>query len=380
MVVVGADHRTSSVMLCDRIFVDDAAALDFLAGLARAGLAQCLALSTCDRVEIHAIHGSPDETAERAASALAAHAEMKPKELRRELYLLSGNDAVRHLFAVVASLDSMVIGEPQVLGQVKAAHKLARAAGTLGAELEQILQAAYGAAKRVCGETTIAEGPVTIAASALRVARDIHGDLDRCAALLVGAGEMGELVAGKLRGAGLGRLTVAAATQERAAATGRRLGCQGVGYDELAASVAAHDIVIAAAGTGGYLIGAELVATALERRRRKPIFIIDAAVPGDVEPAVERLDEAYCYDLDDLEGVAQRGLASREGAAHLVWHILDEELDAFLRGRAERSAVPTLQRLRRRFETAREDALARAPADAAEATRLLINRLLHDPS
>ena len=103
-------------------------------------------------------------------------------------------------------------------------------------------------------------------------------------------------------------------------------------------------------------------------------------MPGDVEPAVERLDEAYCYDLDDLEAVAQRGLAGREGAARLAWQILDEELDAFLRGRAERSAVPTLQRLRRRFEAAREDALARAPADAAEATRLLINRLLHDPS
>ncbi len=149
MVVVGADHRNSSVMLRDRIFVDDAAAPDILAGLARAGLAQCLALSTCGRVEIHAIHGSPDETAERAA-----------------------------------------------------------------------------------------------------------------------------------------------ATRERAVATGRRLGCQGVGYDELAASVAAHDIVIAAAGR--CLISAELVATALERRRRKPIFIIDAAVPDDVEPAVERLDEAYC--------------------------------------------------------------------------------------
>ena len=159
-------------------------------------------------------------------------------------------------------------------------------------------------------------------------------------------------------------------------ATGRRLGCQGVGYDELAASVAAHDIVIAAAGR--CLISAELVATALERRRRKPIFIIAAAVPGDVEPAVERLDEAYCYDLDDLEGVAQRGLASRQGAAQLARQILDEEQDAIPRGRAERAAVPTLQRLRRRFETARED--DPAPADAAEATRLLINRLLHDTS
>lgn len=380
LVVVGANHRSSSVELRDRTFVDDAAAPGFLAGLARAGLGQCLVLSTCDRVEVQAIHEPAEAVASAVTEAFAAAAGLEAADVGRELYTHTGTDALRHLFAVAASLDSMVIGEPQVLGQLKAAHKLARAAGTVGAALEQALQAAYAAAKRVRGETDIAEGPVTMAASAVRVARDIHGDLDRCAALLLGAGEMGEMVLDKLSDAGLGRMTVAAATRERAAAAGRRLGCQAIGFDGLAAALVEHDIVIAAVGSGGYLVGAELVSSALEQRRRKPIFMIDAAVPGDIEPAVERLDGVFCYDLDDLEAVAQRGRATRGGAARKAWHILEEELDAFQRGRAERAAVPTLKGLRRRFEAARAEALERAPSDAGEATRLLVNRLLHDPS
>lgn len=380
LVVVGANHRSSSVELRDRIFVDDAAAPGFLAGLAQAGLSQCLVMSTCDRVEVQAIHAPAETVASAVTGAFAAAAGLAAPDVEREFYTHTGTEAVRHLFAVAASLDSMVIGEPQVFGQLKAAHKLARAAGTMGAELEQALQAAYAAAKRVRGETDIAEGPVTMAASAARVARDIHGDLDRCAGLLIGASEMGEMVLQKLRDGGLGRATVAAANHERAAAVGRRLGCHSIGFDELAAALVQHDIVVAAVGSGGYLVSAELASAALEQRRRKPIFMIDAAVPGDIEPAVERLDGVFCYDLDDLEAVAQRGRATRGAAARVAWQILEEELDGFLRGRAERAAVPTLMGLRSRFESAREEALKRAPADAGEATRVLINRLLHEPS
>jgi glutamyl-tRNA reductase len=380
IVVVGANHSRCSLLLRDRLFVDDGQVPAFLGRLAAAGVDECLVLSTCDRVEVQAAHAEPTVLTAIVQQALAAHGQVAATHLDGALYTHVGRDAVRHIFAVAASLDSQVIGEPQVLGQVKAAHRLARLAGTIGPALEPVLQAAYGTAKRVRSETAIAEGPVTIASSAVQVARDVHGALDRCAALLIGGGEMGELIVARLRDAGLSRLTVAAASASRAAAEARRLQCRGATFDELASAVAAADIVVSAAGLGRLLVSAELVAGALKRRRFRPIFVIDAAVPGDVEPAVDRLEEAFLYDLDDLEGVAQEGRANRARSTALAWHIVDDELAVFLRARAERTAVPALQSLQRHFAAAREEALARAPDDAAEATRLLVNRLLHDPS
>jgi len=379
VLVVGANHRSSSAMLRDRLFVDDAAAGEFLAGLAQAGVGECLVMSTCDRVEVQAASAAPGAI-DAIRQAFAAHGEVPAAEVAAQTYAHVDDEAVRRVFAVAASLDSMIIGEPQVLGQLKASHRVARAAGTMGPTLEAVLQAAYGAAKRVRGETTIAEGPVSIAAAAANVARGVHGDLAAARALLVGGGDMGAMIAEKLNEVGLGGLTVAAATLTRAEALARPFGCQSVTYDALAVAVANADIVLAAAGTGHHLIGAELVEGALRQRRRRPIFLVDTAIPGDVEPAVEHLEEAFLYDLDDLEAVAQQGRATREAAAHHAWEVLEQALADFGRAQGERAAVPAVTALRRRFEAARDEVLDAAPDDAAEATRLLVNRLLHEPS
>jgi glutamyl-tRNA reductase len=379
-VVVGANHRSSSPGLRDRIFVDEAQAPVLLAGLVAAGVPQCLVMSTCDRVEIQA--AAPDPAAAgviiRAALAqrgTAADARGEP------FYLLTGDAAVRHVFAVAASLDSVVVGEAQVLGQLRHAHRDAAAAGCIGRELEALLQAAYAAAKAVRGETSIAEGPVSMASAAVRVACDLHGDIAATQGLLIGGGDMGVLMLEQFRHAGMTETTVAASSPALAASLARSVGGHAAGFDELETLLIHADIVVAAAGLGRHLVTAEMMRGALRARRHKPVFVIDAAVPGDVEPEVDRLADAFRYDLDDLEAFATRNRSARESAATQAWAIVDRHVAAFARDRAGRRAAPMVTELRARFERIRLDVLAgSAGADADTVTRRLVARLLHDPS
>ena len=338
-------------------------------------------LSTCDRVEVHAIHDDPAAAAATIGTALAERAALDPGALTPKLYRRAGAEALRHVFEVAAALDSQIVGEPQVLGQLKAAHRLAAAAGALGPGLETVLQAAYGAAKRVRSETAIGERPVSMAAAACQLARDIHGDLSGATALLLGDGEMGELIAGQLHGAGLRRLLVAAPVEARAAALAERLDCHIVKWDELAARLADAEIVVAGLGGRRYVISAELMGDALKRRRNRPMFLVDAAVPGDIDPAVDALGEAFRYDLDALERVALDGRDRRGQAAAEAAAIVEAAVAAFVRSRGERAAAPTIAALRAHFERVRCEVLdAGAAEPAEELTRRLVNRLLHDPS
>jgi glutamyl-tRNA reductase len=339
-----------------------------------------MVLSTCDRVEVLACHADREAAFRMVSDMMAERAGIAPAELAGQLYVHWDAEAVRHVFTVTASLDSQVIGEPQVLGQVKAGHRIAREAAMTGTNLEALLQAAYAAAKRVRSETAIGERPVSIAAAAVQLARDLHGDLGRCAGLLIGAGEMGELVAGELLAGGLSDLTVIHPTEARAQALARALDCHFSPYDNLVQRLAAADVVLAALGRRQYVLSADMVIAALRQRRRRPVFIVDAGIPGDVEPAVNRIDEAFLYDLGDLERVAMEGRSNREAEARAAWRIVDAEVAAFLHGRAERRAAPALTRLRAYFEAMRVEALADAGGDAERATRLLVNRLLHGPS
>ncbi|CUW40885.1 Glutamyl-tRNA reductase [Magnetospirillum sp. XM-1] len=380
LVVVGANHRSASLSLRDALFVDDAAAPAFLEGLKRAGLAEALVLATCDRVEIWAEDMDPAHAARLVGEALAVRAELQPAVLSSHLYTLSGGDAVRHGFTVTASLDSLVIGEPHVTGQVKAAHRLARDAGCCGGELDHFLQAAFAVAKRVRSETSIGEGPVSIAAAAVQTARDLHGDLGGLRVLLVGTGEMGELVAESLLAAGAKDISVTAPRAARAEAVAKSLEGHVLAFEELRESLASFDVVLTCVGARTVSVTAEMVTNALKKRRRKPVFLVDAGIPGDIEPAVNRVDGAFLYDLADLEKVALEGRATREAAARAARDIVEAEAQAFLRGRAARAAVPAIVALRARFDEVREQVLAEAGNDAAEATRLLVNRLAHAPS
>jgi len=379
LLVIGTNHRTSPAALRNRFALVEAELSSVLEGLRGAALGEAVLIATCDRIELVTTSADGEQAAARFVTLLAERTGFTAPAIAAGLYRHEGMAALRHVFAVASALDGLVLGEPQVLGQVKAAHRLAAEHGLAGRELDAVFSAAFAAARRVRRETRIAERPVSIAAAALQLARDIHGDLDRCAALLLGPGEMGELIADQFGRAGLARLVVCGppARAERAA---RRFGCNLLPLDELDEGLAAADIVIASLGSGRAVLAVPRVAAALRRRPRRPIFVIDAAIPADAEPAVNDLDGAFLYDLGDLERTALAGRAVREAASAEARRIIDAELAAFDARRAARRAVPAVVALRRHVEALRRQALEEAGGDAVTATRLLANRLLHDPS
>lgn len=380
LVVIGANHRSSSAGLRERLYFDEAQQPGFLARLRSAGLSQALVLSTCDRVEVGCVHDDPDRAADLVYAQFGHDTGLGRAALEAQCYLLTGRTALRHLFGVAASLDSLIVGEPQVLGQVKDSHRFASEAGMVGPELDAMLQAAYRAAKRVRTETAIGERPVSIAAAAERIAHNLHGELGGCAALLAGTGEMGTLIADHLRRAGVTELVVTARIAPQAEAVARRLGGHHAAWDDLASLLVDADIVITSVATGRHLVTRPMVEAALAKRRRRPVFLIDAAAPGDVQPSVGELEDAFLYDLGDLETIALEGLARRDSEAAAAERIVEEEVARFLRERQAREASPLVAALRRHFENQRQAALGDAPGDADAATRLLVNRLLHNPS
>jgi glutamyl-tRNA reductase len=378
--VVGANHRSAATATREALFLSDARVTLFLARLREWDIPQAVVMSTCDRVEVQAAVPDPDTAARRIASLMADEAELDSVKLASELYVLTDETAVRHMFLVAAALDSQVVGEPNVAGQMKDAHRMARDAGMTGSELEAILQAAYAAAKRVRSETAVGEGAVSIAAAAAEIAREVHGDLGRCTALLAGGGEMGVLIAERLLRAGLGRLTVACRARGRAEMLARQWSCHHAAFEGVAAMVPDSDIVVTAQASGTTLLGRDTVRAALAKRRQRPIYLVDASVPSDIDPAASEVDGAFLYSLEDLEELARQGLAGRAAAAAQAREIVEREVEAFLGERAGRAASATVTALRAHFAAARESALREAGNDAERATRLMMNRLLHEPS
>ncbi len=378
--VVGVNHRSGTAALREALYVEEGRQPELLARLKAAGLGEAVFLSTCDRSEVQAATSDVESAAAAVASAFAGQAGVPAEEVEAQSYRLTGADALRHIFAVAASLDSQVIGEPQVLGQVKEAHRLAQAAGLMGGQLDEALQAAYAVAKRVRSETGLAEQPVSIAAVVVGLARQLHGDLKRARGLLIGPGEMGDLIVEQLRRAGLGGLTVAHPSPRRAALIAKRYDGHYMTMADLPAGLVAADVVVSALGAGRPAVTTEAMTQAIKTRRRRPVLLIDVGVPADVEPAVDRLEDVFCYELDDLEKAAMQGRSTRAASAAAAWDMIDEAIAGFLGRRAARAAVPGILALRRRFEAIRQEVLAERPADAATATRLLINRLLHGPS
>ncbi|MCG8542809.1 MAG: glutamyl-tRNA reductase [Alphaproteobacteria bacterium] len=378
--VVGANHRSSTALLRDRLFIEEAMMPRMFDRLRSAGVEQAVILSTCDRTEVQGVHNTADRAARRVRDDFAAMANMGRDEIVEQSYTLVDEAALRHIFAVASSLDSQVIGEPQVLGQVRASHRLATDCGMVGPELDAVLQAAYGVAKRVRSETDVARRPVSIASAAVQVAQDLHGDLSDSHVLVVGLGEIGELVHEQLRVAGLRHCTMTGPS-ERSEAVARRAGFHFTPFDDLVVALGAADIVVTALGSGRRVIDRQHIEAALKVRRRKPMLLIDGGVPADVDETVEKSSDAFLYTLDDLERVAQQGRMHRQEAADAAWRIVDRGVEMWNQRQAERSVVPSLVAMRMHFESMRERVLEENPnADAAEATRLLVNRLLHQPS
>ena len=378
--VIGANHRTSGLSLRDRLFVEDKEVPKFLDKLRQIGLLDGLLLATCDRVEVMGMHLDPDALFTDVLKLFAAHAHMQVTDLRGNLYLRAGSSAIGHLFSVTASLDSLVIGEPQVLGQVKAAHRIAKDAGMICGPFESLLQSAYGVAKRVRTETAVGERTVSIASAACDIAKSLHGGLPPLSVVLIGGGEMGELVARQFKGNGVKALSVSHPNLARITSLANRLDCHITPYDKLSDALVEADIIICAMGDRRYSLSVDMVRSALKARRNRPQLIIDTAIPGDVEPAVNRIDDAFLYELTDLEQVTLEGRANRGAEADAAGLIIEEAVSTYLTSHASRDAIPALSQLRSHFEAMRKDVIDENPNDAVRATELLISKLLHHPS
>ncbi|WP_296997869.1 MULTISPECIES: glutamyl-tRNA reductase [unclassified Thalassospira] len=380
LMVIGTNHRRSSEDTRDRLFIEEARLPQFLAAIEQARLGQAVVVSTCNRTEIHLLASEAERGRERLIDLMSLWADLDRDQLAAELYIRSGRDALRHMFAVAASLDSLVIGEPEVFGQVKDAHRIARKHDLVGRELELVYQTAYAIAKKVRNQTGIGQGVVSIAAAAQSVARDLHGDLGDCTLLVAGAGDMGELIAASLAERGIGRILVTDRLTARARLVARRLDCHWSEIGDLDRLLAEADLVLTAGGSRRYMIDKERALASVKRRRFRPVLMIDTAVPGDIDPQVDEIDEVFFYRIEDLEKIAAEGRGGREEKADQAWALIEAEIDGFVRDRAQRAAVPAIADLRKRFEAVRTEALNESQGDAEKATRLLVNRLLHAPT
>lgn len=379
--VVGAEHKRAPVLLRDHLQGDESDSLRLLMRCREMGLDQAMVLATCDRCEVWAAVTDETRAAADITTLIAEAAGHDVAQVAGQLHTLSDDAALRYAFGVAASLESQVIGEPQVLGQVKDAYRLTTRSGMSGNMLDGILQAALAAAKRVRSETDIAAQSVSMAACVVKLGRQVHGKLDKVGALLIGDGDLGELVADQLTEAGIKRWTVVHPIAVRAREIATRRQAHAFAPAQLGEALIDADIVVAAQDSLNYVVSAPLVEAALKKRRRRPILLLDLAVPGDLDPAIDKVDDAFRYSFDDLERLAMTGRKERADAQAAAYALIDQELAQYRRAREERGAVDTVSTLRAHFEAERVALLAENPQmDAGELTRRLVARLLHRPT
>jgi len=387
LVCVGLSHHTAPVNVRERLALPDERQTELLQAMAQAP-AEALLISTCNRVELYVL-GPGDDLQDRTRAALARAA---GDDLLPYLYAHRGEAAVLHLFRVAASLDSMVLGEPQVLGQVKDAFEQAQRMGAARGELTRICAAAFGSAKRVRTETDLGRAATSMASAAVVMARHVFDGLDGKTVLLVGAGEMAELGGKHVLSAGASRVLVTNRTFERAEALAASLGGQAVPFERLEESLVLADMVVCTTASPAPLITREKVARVLKPRRHRPLILVDLAVPRDVDPDVSTLDGVYAFDVDDIQKVVDQNQAARTAAAASAEVLVSEELGRYIRQRAVREQVPVLAQLRARAEQIRRAELERAMANLSaplgpeqlkviEAmTSAIVNKMLHQPT
>ena len=388
LVLIGVNHKTAPIELRERIAISREDLPETTRALAAVpGVAECMIVSTCNRVEILAAVESP---AIDVASFLHRHFGLDHELLAPHLYEHRDQEAVSHLFRVAASLDSMVVGEPQILGQVKEAFAVARASGTVGGQLEHLLQSTFAVAKKVRTETEIGSNSVSIASVAVELARKIFGSLQGRTVFLVGAGKMSELAARHLVQQGAGAILVTNRTQERARRMAEAFAGQVIPFEELYEAASQADIVISSTGAPHPIFRREHGQAFLHRRRNRPMFFIDIAVPRDVDPLMGKLECIFVYDIDDLQQVAVAHLSERSREATAAEALIAGEVERFQQRQLTVNVAPAIVALQRQAEEIRQAELKRAQAHlgplsaeqiaVVEAlTRGLVNKFLHPP-
>jgi len=388
---VGLSHRTAPVELRESVDFSRKGLDVALAELASRGIGrELVVLSTCNRAEIYAV-GDSDETADHIGRFFSEYHEIAHAEVSNHLYVHRGPDVARHLFRVAAGLDSLVVGEPQILGQVKAAYAAASDGQFTAALTNRLFHSAFSVGKRVRSETGLGEGAVSVSYAAIALAKKIFGDLKDRAVLILGAGEMAKLTGIHLQSQHVRQTTIASRTLQTAQNLAERLDGVAVAWDRVDAALTTADIVVTATGASEPVLTPARVDEAMRSRRHRPLFIIDIAVPRDVDPEVGSLDQVFLYNIDDLRAIVQENLARRGGELARAEAIVDEEVAKYAAWMQSREIVPTVVALRQRFEAIRraelqrlEPKLAGLPPEARtridEITRLIVEKLLLTPT
>jgi glutamyl-tRNA reductase len=393
LLLAGMSHKTAPVHLREKLAFAESALPDALHELQNLGASEALILSTCNRVEIALTapdHEQPAAIVDRflttwqgSASAFEGH-----------FYRLESRDAIQHLFRVAASLDSMVLGEPQILGQLKSAYRVAKTEGAVGGLLETVLTRAFGVAKRVRTETGIGEMAVSVSYAAVELARKIFGSLDGHSVMIIGSGKMGELAAKHLRRSGARRIFVTNRTWKRAEELAALFMGHPVEYTRFNSMLHDIDIVIASSGAPHYILMRDEMQRVITARKNKPMFLIDIAVPRNIDPAVNEIEGIFLYDVDDLEGVVNANLEERARQAGQAEAIVLEELERMVSRLKLEQVTPTIISLQEQLEDIRAAEVARAVrrlpqltseqqqqimAQIEAMTKSIINKIAHGP-
>jgi glutamyl-tRNA reductase len=389
LTVLGINHRTAPVEVRGQVAFPPEQLARALAELtALDGMHEAAILSTCNRTEIYCTR---DDTAcETIAGWLCRFHRLDPDSMRPHFYTYHEAEAVRHVLRVAAGLDSMILGEPQILGQMKDSYQQALQANSIDTLVNRLFQYTFSVAKQIRTDTAIGASPVSVAFAAVSLARQIFGKLEEQTALLIGAGETIELTARHLHEQGTGKIIIANRTVSRAHDLAAQFSGYGIGLDEIPAHLAEADIVISSTGSSEPLITRRQVKNALKKRKHRPVFMVDIAVPQDIAADVAEIDDVYLYTIDDLTQVIAENLRSREAAALQAEEIIDDQVDRFMAWVRSLDAVPTVRAYREHAQSLGAQELEKArrqlesgkpPQEVIETlSRNLVRKLMHNPS
>ncbi len=389
LLALGINHKTAPVRIRERLaFAPEHLHQALQELLSRGGAREAAILSTCNRTELYC--GLSSNDGRQVLQWLGDYHALPVAELIPYLYEHPQNQAVRHVLRVASGLDSMILGEPQILGQVKSAYQAASNAGTLGTLLERLFQHTFSVAKQVRTDTEIGASPVSVAFAAVSLSKQIFADLAKQTALLIGAGETIELVARHLHENHIGRIIVANRTVQRARELAKPFGGYAIGLDEIPTHLVEADIVISSTANPNVILEPSQVKSSLRQRKHRPVFMVDIAVPRDIHPEVAKLEDVYLYTVDDLHEIIQEGLQSRQEAAKQAEEIIDTQVDHFMAWLRAQDSTQYVRALRQQAEGLRDQVLERAHKqlrqgkDPAEVlnylANTLTNKLIHAPS
>ena len=384
----GISHKFASVDLRGQVsFAPESVVETLQTAVDELGLSEMALLSTCNRTEVYAVG---DVTDQQWLDWLANKKHQTTERLQDSYYCHRNHEAIRHMICVASGLDSLVVGEPQIFGQIKSAYSVAQKAKTVKTQLNMAFQWSFAVAKRVRSETAIGKNPVSVAYASVVLAEQIFSDLKNASALLIGAGETIELVAKHLCDKQIGTITVANRTLERAQELAENFSAEAILLSDIPENLHCADIVISSTASQLPILGKGAVETALKRRLHRPIFMVDVAVPRDIEPQVEQLDDVYLYTVDDLEEVIQDNIKARQNAADLAQDIVDQEMHNWASKQRELKVVDTIRAFRDSVESIRDAEIAKAlealerGQDSSQVintlARNLTNKLLHKPT